>query len=127
MFYYLSLWLTPFWSAFNVFSYHTVRAGGAAVTGFLFCLVVGPHIIRWLRALKIGQHIKKDHVADLHELHKGKAGTPTMGGAIIIVSTLFSLLLWSTLVNRLLLIVTGVLCLLGLVGFLDDFIIHAKI
>lgn len=55
-------------------------------------------------------------------MHKGKAGTPTMGGALIIVSTLFSLLLWSTLVNRLLLIVTAVFCMLGLVGFLDDFI-----
>lgn len=122
MFYYLSLLLTPYWSAFNVFSYHTVRAGAAAFTGFLFCLIAGPYIIQWLRALKIGQHIKKDHVADLHELHKGKAGTPTMGGVIIIVSTLFSLLLWSTLVNRLLLIVTAVFCLLGLVGFIDDFI-----
>ena len=122
MLYYLSVLLTPYASALNVFTYHTVRAGAAAFTGFFFCLLVGPRMIRWLHALKVGQHIKKEHVADLHELHKGKAGTPTMGGALIIVSTLVSLLLWSTLVNRLLLTITAVLCLLGLVGFIDDFI-----
>jgi len=122
MLYYLSVLLTPYVGAFNAFTYHTVRAGAAAFTGFAFCLLVGPRMIRWLDALKAGQHIKKEHVADLHELHKGKAGTPTMGGTLIIVSTLVSLLLWSTLVNRLLLIVTAVLCLLGLVGFIDDLI-----
>ena len=122
MLYYLSQLLTPHFSAFNVFRYHTVRAGAAAFTGFFFCLVVGPVIIRALLALKVGQVIKKDHVADLHELHKSKAGTPTMGGALMIVSTLFALLLWSNLANRLLLIVTAVFCMLGAVGFVDDFI-----
>lgn len=122
MFYYLGLLLTPYWGAFNVFTYHTVRAGAAAVTGFLFCLILGPGLIRWLRALKAGQPIKKDHVESLHELHKGKAGTPTMGGLIIIFSTLVSLTLWGVLSNRLLLIATAVLCMLGAVGFLDDFI-----
>ncbi len=122
MLYYLAQFLTPYMSVFNVFTYHTVRAGAAALTGFLFCLLIGPYVIKRLRILKIGQHIKKDYVADLHALHKGKSGTPTMGGVMIIASTLFSLLLWSTLVNRLLLIVTGVLCMLGLVGFIDDFI-----
>lgn len=122
MLYYLTLLLTPYFGPLNVFSYHTVRAGAAAFTGFFFCLFVGPTIIHWLRMLKVGQYIKKEHVADLHELHKGKAGTPTMGGALIILSTLFSILLWSNLVNRLLLIATGVLCMLGTVGFLDDFI-----
>lgn len=122
MLYYLALLLTPYWSPLNVFAYHTVRAGGAALTGFVLSLIIGPHVIRILRALKAGQPIKKEHVEDLHALHKGKAGTPTMGGALIILSTLFTLLLWSTLVNRLLLIATAVLCLLGGVGFVDDFI-----
>jgi phospho-N-acetylmuramoyl-pentapeptide-transferase len=122
MLYYLALALTPYWGAFNAFTYHTVRAGAAALTGFIFCLVVGPHLIHWLREIKAGQPIKKDHVADLHALHKGKAGTPTMGGALIILGTIFTLLLWSTLVNRLLLIAVSVLILLGLVGFIDDFI-----
>jgi UDP-N-acetylmuramyl pentapeptide phosphotransferase/UDP-N-acetylglucosamine-1-phosphate transferase len=122
MFYYLASFLTQYVSFFNVFSYHTVRAGAAALTGFLFCLLIGPRVIEWLRALKVGQHIKKEHVADLHELHKGKAGTPTMGGVLIIISTLLSVLLWTTLVNRLLLIAVGMLCVLGTVGFIDDFI-----
>ena len=122
MFYYLATLLTPYFGFFNVFTYHTVRAGAAAVTGFLFCLILGPGLIRWLRALKAGQPIKKDHVENLHELHKGKAGTPTMGGLIIICSTLVSLGLWGGLTNRLLLTATAVLCMLGVVGFIDDFI-----
>jgi phospho-N-acetylmuramoyl-pentapeptide-transferase len=122
MLYYLALALTPYVGAFNVFTYHTVRAGGAALTGFLFCLLIGPRVIHWLRVLKIGQHIKQEYVADLHELHKGKAGTPTMGGVLIILGAVFTLLMWSTIVNRLLLIATAVLCMLGIVGFIDDFI-----
>ncbi|MCX5770577.1 MAG: phospho-N-acetylmuramoyl-pentapeptide-transferase, partial [Candidatus Hydrogenedentes bacterium] len=84
MLYYVALLLTPYIGQLNVFSYHTVRAGAAALTGFFFCLLVGPRVIHWLRILKIGQHIKKDYVADLHALHKGKSGTPTMGGVMII-------------------------------------------
>jgi phospho-N-acetylmuramoyl-pentapeptide-transferase len=122
MLYYLAVALTPYIGVFNVFTYHTVRAGAAAFTGFVFCLLVGPRVIGWLRVLKVGQHIKQEYVADLHALHKGKAGTPTMGGVLIILATLFSLLLWSTLINRLLLTITAVLCMLGVVGFIDDFI-----
>lgn len=122
MLYHLTQALIPYMSVLDVFKYHTVRAGGAAITGFLFCLLVGPCLIRLLQSLKIGQFIKKEHVADLHALHKGKAGTPTMGGTIIILSTVLSLLLWSTLNNRLLWVALGVLVLLGAVGFLDDYI-----
>lgn len=122
MLYYLAQELTPYFSALNVFSYLTVRAGGAMLTGFLFCLLVGPRIIARLRQLKVGQHIKKDHVENLHALHKGKAGTPTMGGAIIVVATVMTLLLWSTLTNRLLIAATFVFVVLGAVGFVDDYI-----
>jgi phospho-N-acetylmuramoyl-pentapeptide-transferase len=122
MVYYLANLLLPQMNALNVFTYHTVRAGGAALTGFLFCVLMGPRIIALLRQFKVGQHIKQDHVADLHALHKGKAGTPTMGGAMIIFSTVLSLLLWSTLTNRLLWVALGVFVLLGAVGFVDDYI-----
>jgi UDP-N-acetylmuramyl pentapeptide phosphotransferase/UDP-N-acetylglucosamine-1-phosphate transferase len=122
MLYHLAVAFEPYFGPLNALTYLSVRAGGAALTGFLFCLIFGPTIIRLLRALKIGQFIKKDHVAGLHDLHKGKAGTPTMGGVMILLSTLFSLLLWSTLTNRLLWIALGVLLALGAVGFLDDFI-----
>ncbi|MBP8128982.1 MAG: phospho-N-acetylmuramoyl-pentapeptide-transferase [Candidatus Hydrogenedentes bacterium] len=121
MLYYLAMQLVPLFGPFNVFAYHTVRAGGAAVTAFLFCIFFGPAIIRLLTSLKIGQYIRKEHVSDLHELHKGKAGTPTMGGAMIILATLLALLLWSTLANRLLWLAVFVFCALGVVGFIDDY------
>ena len=122
MLYYLAHELTPQFGFLNIFSYHTVRAAGALFTGFLLSLILGPKIIDYLRALNVGQFIKKDHVEDLHELHKEKAGTPTMGGLLIIVTTTISLLLWSRLSNRLLLVALGMLLLLGVVGFLDDYI-----
>jgi UDP-N-acetylmuramyl pentapeptide phosphotransferase/UDP-N-acetylglucosamine-1-phosphate transferase len=109
-------------SFFNVFTYHTVRAGGAAVTAFLVSLIIGPALIRWLRELKVGQYIRKDHVADLHALHKSKAGTPTMGGALIILAALMSLAFWGRFTNRLLLLAILAMALLGAVGFLDDYI-----
>jgi UDP-N-acetylmuramyl pentapeptide phosphotransferase/UDP-N-acetylglucosamine-1-phosphate transferase len=122
MFYYISEHFSDTYSVLNVFGYHTVRTGGALFTGFFISLLIGPWVLRWLRALKVGQFIRKEHVQDLHELHKDKAGTPTMGGVLIILSTLFSLLLWSSLNNRILWIVVGVLVAMGAVGFIDDYI-----
>ncbi len=122
MIHYLAQALLPHFSALNVFTYHTVRAGGAALTGFFLCLLIGPRIIKELRRFEVGQHIKEEHVAALHALHKAKAGTPTMGGIMIILSTIFSLLLWSTLTNRLMWVALGVFILLGAVGFIDDLI-----
>jgi len=122
MLYYLALLLRPHVGALNAFTYHTVRAGGAALTGFALCLLVGPRLIEGLRALKVGQYIKTEHVADLHALHKDKAGTPTMGGTLIILSTVLSLALWGSWTNRLLWVAVGVLCMMGAVGFLDDYI-----
>ena len=122
MLFYLAMMFRDQVSVLNVLTYHTVRAGAAAITGFLLCLILGPMIIERLRDLKIGQYIKKEHVGDLHALHKGKAGTPTMGGALIIVATVLSLMLWSKLTNHLLLVAITVLCLLGAVGFIDDYI-----
>jgi len=122
MLYYLGLLLRSDVSFFNVFTYHTVRAGGAAVTAFLVSLIIGPTIIRLLRSLKIGQYIRKEHVADLHALHKSKAGTPTMGGALIILAALVSLAFWGRFTNRLLILAILVMTLLGAVGFLDDYL-----
>ena len=122
MFYYISEYFSDTFSVLNVFRYHTVRAGGALFTGFIISILIGPKVLDFLRALKIGQFIKKDHVQDLHALHKDKAGTPTMGGVLIIVSTLISLFLWSSLNNRILWISVGVLVSMGAVGFLDDYI-----
>ena len=68
MLYYLGLLLETSYTPFNVLTYYTVRAGGAAVTAFVVSLAIGPTVIRLLRSLKIGQYIKKEHVADLHAL-----------------------------------------------------------
>ncbi len=122
MFYYLAQALAPHVDFVNVLTYHTVRAGAAAMTAFLAALIIGPTAIRLLKSLKIGQYIRKDHVADLHALHKGKAGTPTMGGALILFAMLFAVLLWAKLDNRLLWLVLGVVIFLGGLGFLDDYI-----
>jgi UDP-N-acetylmuramyl pentapeptide phosphotransferase/UDP-N-acetylglucosamine-1-phosphate transferase len=122
MLYYLAVSLVPSFSPLNVLTYNTVRAGGAAFTAFAVSLIAGPVVIRWLRALKVGQFIRQEHVADLHALHKKKEGTPTMGGALMLLATLVSLLLWGRLTNPLLLMALGVWLALGAVGFFDDYI-----
>jgi phospho-N-acetylmuramoyl-pentapeptide-transferase len=122
MFYHLAMALERHFSALNVFSYHTVRAGAAAVTAFAICLLIGPRVILWLRMLKVGQYIRKEHVADLHALHQGKAGTPTMGGMLIILGTLITCILWGRLSNRLLILALLVLLVLGTLGFIDDYV-----
>ncbi len=122
MFYYLGLAFKTQISALNVLTYITVRAGGAALTAFLISLIIGPRIISLLHTLKFGQHIRKDHVADLHALHNHKTGTPTMGGVLILAATLIALALWSDLGNRLLITAVIMFAGLSLVGFVDDFI-----
>ena len=120
MAYLLAELLKPYISVFNLFTYHTVRAGGAAFMGFLFCVLMGPYIIQRLKALKVGQFIRRDYVEDLHELHKGKSGTPTMGGLMIILATLLSLLVWGRFSNRMLWVALAVMGAMGAVGILDD-------
>lgn len=122
MLYYVGVLLSDQISVLNVLTYHTVRAGGAALTAFGVSLLFGPSIIRALRALKVGQYIRQEHVADLHALHKNKAGTPTMGGALIVFAAVIALLLWGRFENRLLLIALGATILLAAVGFLDDYL-----
>ena len=122
MLYLLLTKLTPVIPAFNIFTYITFRAALAAMTSLGLSIVLGPWMIRKLKALKIGQQIRKEHVQDLHQIHQYKAGTPTMGGVLIIASVVIALLLWANIQNRL--VVISLLCMvwLGAVGFLDDFI-----
>lgn len=122
MAYWLAEILRAYLSVFNVLTYHTVRAGGAAFTGFFLCVLLGPCIIRRLNEFKVGQYIRREHVEDLHTLHKGKAGTPTMGGIMIILATLFSVLIWGRYSNRMLWIALAVVLVMGAVGFIDDLI-----
>ena len=102
--------------------YITSRAGVACICSFVITLLIGPFIIRRLIAMKIGQPIRSaDEVHKLAELHDSKAGTPTMGGAIIVMAVMISVLLFARLSNPLVLAVVIVFIGLGLIGFWDDY------
>jgi len=117
MLYWLGEYLSTFYSAFNVFQYITLRAVLGTVTALLICLMFGPLIIRKLCSNQIGQSVRDDGP----DSHLKKAGTPTMGGVLILVAIAVSTLLWGDLSNRFVWIVLGVTLLFGLVGWVDDY------
>lgn len=102
----------------NVFRYITFRTILAALTALCICFVFGPWVISRLRTLQIGQYIREEGPAS----HKPKAGTPTMGGCLIIPAILISSLAWSDPANLLVWIVTFVLVSFGAIGFADDYL-----
>jgi phospho-N-acetylmuramoyl-pentapeptide-transferase len=104
--------------AFNVFRYITFRTAAAAVTALLLALLLGPVVIRWLRRKQIGQSIRETGPST----HLAKAGTPTMGGLLILGSIVIATLLWMDLQNRFVWIALGTLLALGVVGFADDWV-----
>ncbi len=114
------LWLTEFLArdvrAFNVFSYLTLRAVLACMTALVISFVIGPRMIGWLARMKIGQAVRDDGP----QTHLVKAGTPTMGGALILVSIIVTTLLWGDLDNRFVWIVLLVTIGFGAVGWVDD-------
>ncbi|MFH1066407.1 MAG: phospho-N-acetylmuramoyl-pentapeptide-transferase [bacterium] len=121
MLFYLSYFSERFFPL-NVFKYVTFRSLGAAVTAFLLTLLIGPMVIRMLRRLKLGQPIRqKEEVHQLAELHGAKAGTPTMGGMMILLTVTISSLLWVELSNSFLWLTLTAMLLMGLLGFWDDF------
>lgn len=122
MLYYIFYPLRDWWIGFNVFKYLTFRAAMASVTAFFICVIFGPVIINWLREIKFGQHIRKEHVGSLHDLHKHKQGTPTMGGIIMILAVALSTILWTAIINRYVAVTLAIFLALGLVGFLDDYL-----
>jgi len=108
---------------FNVFFYVTFRAVCAAVTGFFLSLAFGNWVIRMLTALKIGQPIRS--AAEVHRLaalHGGKAGTPTMGGVLVIGSVFWSSVLWARPDNRFVWLALFAMVYLGALGFADDYL-----
>jgi phospho-N-acetylmuramoyl-pentapeptide-transferase len=113
--------------AFNVFQYITFRAVAAAVTSFLLCLIFGNWVIRRLIGLKIGQPIRtKEEVHKLAELHGGKAGTPTMGGVLLLGAVVISSLLWAKPQNHAVWLAIFSTVYLGMLGFADDYLKVAK-
>ncbi len=104
-------------SSFRVFQYLTLRAILGALTALIISFIVGPIMIKKLTQQKIGQSIRKDGP----ESHYEKAGTPTMGGALILVAISVSTLLWADLENRYIWVVLLVTLGHGIVGFIDDY------
>jgi phospho-N-acetylmuramoyl-pentapeptide-transferase len=102
---------------FNVFRYITFRSVWALLTALIITILVGPAFIRWLQRIKFGQYIQEDGV----QAHKSKAGTPTMGGVLIIFGVCVSVLLWCDWTNHYIWLTLLVFLGFGLVGFLDDY------
>ncbi len=108
----------PGLSALNVFRYITFRSAYAAVTALIVCYVFGPPMIEWLRRVKLGQKIR----AEGPQAHLTKAGTPTMGGLLILTAIVVPTLLWGNLHSRELWLALGTTVWLGALGFLDDYL-----
>ena len=114
----LAEYLSQYYSGFNVFQYITLRTILGVLTALFIALMVGPAMIRYLARFQIGQQVR----ADGPESHLAKAGTPTMGGLLIIVSIAASTLLWSDLGNRFVWIVMVATLAFGAIGWYDDYL-----
>jgi len=108
-------WFSPL----RIFQYITVRTFGAAGTAFVLSLLLGPGLIRRLKLLKLRQQFREDAVL---KDHLSKAGTPTMGGLLILFTTVLATLLWAQPGNSFVLVALATLCFMGTVGFLDDYL-----
>ena len=114
----LTRWLEQLQAHFGLFNYLTFRAILGALTALALSLWWGPAMIRYLGTLKGGQPIRKDGP----ESHFSKAGTPTMGGALILLTVLASVLLWGDLRNKYVWVVLLVMLCFGVIGWYDDWI-----
>jgi phospho-N-acetylmuramoyl-pentapeptide-transferase len=114
----LSALVTPF----RVFRYVTSRTAFASLTALFLCVALGPWLIHKLRQFQIGQYIREEGP----QSHQKKAGTPTMGGVLIIISIVIPTLLWADLRNSYIWISIFTLVAYGIIGFLDDYAKVAK-
>jgi phospho-N-acetylmuramoyl-pentapeptide-transferase len=114
---YLTNYLAQFESGFNVFNYLTMRAILGALTALVLSFIIGPRMIRKLSVNQLGQPVRDDGP----ETHLLKAGTPTMGGALILTAIAFSTVLWADLENIYVWIVLFVTLSFGVIGYVDDY------
>ncbi len=112
----LTQWLAQDVRAFNVFNYITLRAVLAAMTALTISFAAGPSVIRWLIAKKIGQAVRQNGP----QTHLVKSGTPTMGGALILIAIAATTLLWGDLTNRYVWVLLIVTLGFGAIGWYDD-------
>lgn len=113
----LSQYLTHFYHGFRVFQYLTFRTIVGTLTALFISLLVGPAMIRHLSHYQVGQSIRDDGP----QSHFSKAGTPTMGGGLILIAIAISVLLWGDLTNRFVWVVLLVMLGFGWIGFVDDY------
>ena len=118
MLYHLLAPLADRYILFNLFRYITFRAAGGMVTALVLSFALGPAVIRWLRSLRFGQVIRELGP----ESHLAKAGTPTMGGVLILLSCIIATVLWADLTDPFTIIALAVLVWMGALGFLDDYL-----
>ena len=118
MLYHLLFPLSADFTVLNVFRYITFRTAYATITALLISFLFGPYIIERLRRLKLGQQIREEGP----QSHQKKQGTPTMGGILILVSTVVPTLLWANLTNSSIWLLIFTTVGLGLTGFLDDYL-----
>ena len=119
MLYYLTH-LEGLFSPLRLFQYISFRTLGAAATAFILSLLMAPWLIRKLRAINFGEQAEDDRVEGLAK--KQKVGTPSMGGLMIIVSAAVATLLWAMLANIYVWLTLGTFCLMGAIGFADDYL-----
>jgi len=121
MIYFLAEWLRQFFDppGIGLFQYITFRAAAAAISALLISFIAGPWLIKILKRRQIGEQAKLE-LTDIG-LHQGKAGTPTMGGLIVLAALLIPTLLWANLSNAFIIMIFFVTISMGFVGFIDDY------
>src|SRR5262245_37498240 len=117
LYYLLYQQLFPAVRPFRVFGFVTFRTAFASLTALFLCIILGPWLIARLREFQIGQHIREEGPKS----HMKKAGTPTMGGILIIISIVVPTLLWANLRNPYIWLAIFSLIAFGVIGFLDDY------
>jgi len=118
MLYSLLYKLHDWFSPLNVFRYITFRTALAVITAMLITFILGPSVIKRLRRFSVTQHIRDDGP----QTHLGKTGTPTMGGVLIIISILITILLWGDLTNAYIWVMSFSIVGFGAIGFIDDYL-----
>ena len=118
MLYQLLYSLHDYYSFFNVFRYITLRTVYAVITALILCLMIGPYMIELLKKYQIGQSVRSDGPSS----HFTKAGTPTMGGVLILTIVVLATIAWADLSNIYVWLVLAVLVGFGLIGFIDDYL-----
>src|SRR5271157_2489524 len=107
-----------YWTPLNVFRYITFRTTLASLTSLIIALIIAPKIIRWLKQISMTQQIRSDGP----QTHLAKAGTPTMGGIIIVLAIMISVVLWGNFRNVYMWVLSLALLGFGAVGFVDDYL-----